>query len=220
MSNNTKIIEKIIETLKSRDVTIPRVLLYKYKALGLDDQEFIILTYLLNTVNSLYNPLKISKNLNIDVDEVLMIISNLSEKGFLKTTMIERDNKKAEIVKLDQLYEKIAFLLISESKEEDTTIYSVFEKEFGRPLTSLEVDIIRTWQDSAISNEIIIEALKEATFNGVSNLKYIDKILTEWGKKGIKTKEDVEKNRKKFKEQKSKNIQKDVFSYDWLSDEE
>ena len=29
------------------------------------------------------------------------------------------------------------------------------------------------------------------------NLKYIDKILYEWNKKGIKTVQDVEKNRKK-----------------------
>lgn len=220
MTANAKMIDKVIDTLKSRDVVIPRVLLYKYKSLGLDDQEFIVLTYLLNTVNSLYNPKKISENLSIDLVEVLTIISNLQEKGFLKTDMIQRNNKKAEIVKLDQLYEKIAFLLISESKASDTSIYSVFEKEFARPITTIETEIIRSWQDASISDEVILEALKEATYNGVSNLKYIDKILGEWTKKGIKTKEDVEKNRKKFKEQKSKNIQKEVFSYDWLSDEE
>ena len=212
-------LDKMIEVIKNKDVIIPRVLLYKYKDLGLSDQEFIVLTYLLNMVNSLYNPKKISENLKINLEEVLTIIFNLSEKGFLKTEMIERNNKKAEIIKLDQLYEKIAFLMINEKDTVNNSIYNKFQSEFARALSPVELDIIKSWQDAAINDEVILEALKEATFNGVSNLKYIDKILGEWTKKGIKTKEDVEKNRKKFKEQKTR-TQKEVFSYDWLSDEE
>lgn len=212
-------LDKMVEVIKNKDVIIPRVLLYRYKDLGLDDQEFIIITYLLNMVNSLYNPKKISENLKIDLVEVLTVISNLSEKGFLKTEMIQRNNKKAEVVKLDQLYEKIAFLMINDKTQEDNSIYTKFQNEFARSLSPVELDIIKSWREASISDDVILEALKEATFNGVSNLKYIDKILGEWTKKGVKTKEDVEKQRKKFREQKSK-VQKEVFSYDWLSDEE
>ena len=67
-----------------------------------------------------------------------------------------------------------------------------------------------------MSEELIKEAIKEATLNGVFSLRYIDKILYEWGKNNIKTAQDVENNRKKRKEQKEK-IDEDVDLYivDW-----
>ena len=64
-------------------------------------------------------------------------------------------------------------------------------------LLSIEYEIIKAWLDNNISEELIKEAIKEATYNGVSNLRYIDKILYEWGKIGIKSAKDVENNRKK-----------------------
>ena len=51
-------------------------------------------------------------------------------------------------------------------------------------------------------------------------INYIDKILYEWGKKGIKTKLDVENNRKNFKENQSKKEKLELFDYDWLEDTE
>ena len=76
-----------------------------------------------------------------------------------------------------------------------------------------------------MSEELIQEALKEATFNGVSNLRYIDKILYEWGKDGVKTKEDVEKrkkqrNRKVQKEEENKDIDLDIMEWDWFDEDE
>ena len=65
---------------------------------------------------------------------------------------------------------------------------------------------------------MITLALKEATYNGVSSLRYIDKIIYEWGKKGIKTKEQVEKDRKQFKNNENNN-KKELFDYDWLNNE-
>ena len=86
----------------------------------------------------------------------------------------------------------------------------------------IEYEIIKAWLDSNISEELITEALKEATFNGVSNLRYIDKILYEWGKKGIKTKEDVEKNKQKRNSSRSKtdDLDLDIMDWNWFEDEE
>ena len=61
-------------------------------------------------------------------------------------------------------------------------------------------------------------ALKEAVFNGVSNLRYIDKILYEWKKKGLNSKEDVENNRLQFQQKKVE--KKELFDYDWLNETE
>ena len=55
--------------------------------------------------------------------------------------------------------------------------------------------------------------------NGVPSLRYIDKILYTWSKKGIKTVKEVEDNRRNFKK-KEENKKIDVFDYDWMDDDE
>ena len=66
------------------------------------------------------------------------------------------------------------------------------------------------------TEEILKLALKEATYNGVSNFRYIDRIIHEWKKKGIKTKDDVIKNNEEFRKNKSDKKQ-ELFDYDWLN---
>ena len=96
-----------------------------------------------------------------------------------------------------------------------TTIYDKFEKEFGRTLSPMEYEIIGAWLDNNYEEQTIELALKEAIYNGVTNLRYIDKILSEWKKKGIKTENDIKTEREKRNKQKPK---KEVFEYDWLND--
>ena len=103
----------------------------------------------------------------------------------------------------------------NETESKDTTLFDKFEKEFGRTLSPIEYEIIGAWIEGDFSEELILLALKEAIYNGVSNLRYIDKILYEWNKKGIKSKEDIEKEREKFSKKDSK---KEVFDYDWLNE--
>ena len=56
----------------------------------------------------------------------------------------------------------------------------------------------------------------EYIINYNKNDGYIDKILYEWQKKGIKTEEDIINNKKNFV---SKKENKETFDYDWLNDE-
>ena len=109
-------------------------------------------------------------------------------------------------------------MINEEKKESSTNLFDVFEKEFGRTLSPIEYELINGWLDNEFSEELVKAALKEAVYNGVSNLRYIDKILYEWKKKGIKTPEDVEKNKVQFQNRKEENSE--VFSYDWLNDHE
>ena len=62
-----------------------------------------------------------------------------------------------------------------------------------------------------------MEALKEAIYNGVTSLRYIEKILYDWRKKGYKNKQQVQEAKNKSHE--SKKEVKDVFYYDWLNDD-
>ena len=81
----------------------------------------------------------------------------------------------------------------------------------------MEYEIIKGWINDKIAYEIIIEALKEATYNGVTSLRYIEKIIFEWKKKGFKTKTDILKDKENYK--KKKQTQTSVFDYNWLDDE-
>ena len=79
----------------------------------------------------------------------------------------------------------------------------------------MEYEIINEWIRSGISEELISEALKEAIFNGVKSLRYIDKILISWKDKGYKSASDVRSSFKKEDE----NSNTELFSYNWLEDE-
>ena len=148
-------------------------------------------------------------------------ISILQEKKLMELKVVKNDkNIIEEYISLDLFYEKVAMNIIEEinnEKEDTTNIFEILESELGKQLSPIEYEIVKAWKTSNYSDEIIKEAIKEAVYNGVANLRYIDKILYEWAKKNIKTKEDVEKNKKQFRE-KEKNKKVDVFDYDWMED--
>lgn len=210
--------DSIMELLKNKIYQIPQILLFNYKKMGLTELELIILIYLWNDLDNIYNPKKISNDLGIEIKSVLEAINNLSEKGILKLSIMKINNVRNEIINLDLLYEKLAFIIMKkENTGVETSLFETYEKELGRGLTPTEYEIINSWLDSEYSEELILLALKEAVYNGVTNFRYIDRIIFEWHKKGIRTKDDVEKNRKEYKKNKEN---KDLFDYDWLNDSE
>jgi len=207
-------IEKVVDVLKTA-YTIPSVLLKEYKKLSINDNELIVLIYLLNQKDLEFNPAKISKELNNDMNNILNIINELSKKDLLKIDHIVDKNIHKEVINLDSLYNKLAFNILDKKIETKNAIYDIFEKEFGRTLSPMEYEIIGAWQKN-FTDEIIIEALKEAVYNNVNNLRYIDKILSEWNKKGFKTPKDIEEDRKNFK----RKDKKELVEYDWLNENE
>ena len=112
-----------------------------------------------------------------------------------------------ERIKLDPLYDRLA--LNKKTDNKDVDIYALFERELGRTLSSYEYELINKWMEDGISDDIIKGALKEAILNNVRNFKYIDKIVYEWSKKGIK---------KRIKE--DNNYTLDNIDDDWLDDNE
>ncbi|NLL45087.1 MAG: DnaD domain protein [Mollicutes bacterium] len=211
--------EKVINLLRNNNINIPRLLLTKYKQLKLTEIELIVLIYILNEDDLCYNPKKISEEVNIKIEDVLEIVNNLISKDILTLEVIKKNNQHNEYLNIDNLYKKLAFFIMSEGekREEKTNLFDIFEKEFGRTLSPIEYELINAWKDDEkYSEELIVLALKEAVFNGVTNLRYIDRILFEWKKKGIKNAADVEKERINYKGKKGE--KKEIFNYDWLND--
>jgi len=71
-------------------------------------------------------------------------------------------------------------------------IIRTFEQELGRPLTAIECEVINNWIAAKFSEELILEAFKRGVMAGIRNFRYIDSILREWEKKGLRTLQEVE----------------------------
>ena len=212
--------DKLINVLKTRMIYYP-LYLYRYRIeLDLSDSNFIFLTYLMNFGDKFsFDVEKFSKDLNIEPEEVFEKIESLRKSKFIEISTIEKEKKlKEEEITLLPLYKKISDIIISEEddKENEEELLTDIEKSFGRTLSPIEVDFIMNWNKKGYSNEIILSAIKETILNGANNLKYADKILFEWNKKGIKTVEDVEKDKLEFR---LGNVKSDeIYDYDWLNE--
>ena len=207
--------DKVVNLLKDKDFTIPKLLLKNYKKLNINESELIILVFLIN--NSEYNPKEIASIMDIKLPLLLEMISQLESKGILKIELKNINGINTEVCNLDNLYEKLSLLVIKKEEAKDNkSIYDVFETELGRTLSPIEYELVSDWLNDN-TEEILKLALKEATYNGVSNFRYIDRIIHEWKKKGIKTRDDVIKNNEEFRKNKSEKKQ-ELFDYDWLNE--
>ena len=168
-----------------------------------------------------YNPSIFVQELNIDKYKVLELINSLKEKNIL-TILIKKENKKvsSEYISLQPLYDKIMNIVMDNKEKQieiDENIYSIFENELGRTLSPLEYEKIKEMVTS-YGQELVVEALKEAVYNRANNLRYIETILSEWNKKGYKSKVDILKDRENYRKKKTDNIK--LPDIDWLNEDE
>ena len=220
--------QQFVDIIKQGHLVIPLYFLKNYKKLKLTLEEFIFLMYLYQLGDkSIFNPSKYQEELQLDLPKIMEYIAALTDKKLIQVEVIKNEKGlMEEVILLEGFYRKLSLTMVEESNEKSncqSNIFEVVEKEFGRTLSPMEYEIIKAWLDNDMSEELIKEAIKEATFNGVSNLRYIDKILYEWGKLGIKTVKDVDDNRKrraqKQEEEADSNIDLDIVDWDWFDDD-
>lgn len=209
--------ELVFNTLKEKDFIIKSYLLKVAISLNLDLNDFILLVYLTNQEEPSLNIENIKKYTYLSEDAIMESYTKLLAINLIEVTMKKDGNGLVrEVINLDNIIKNITSDITREHKQsEKTNLFSLFEREFVRPLSPMEYEIINEWIRSGISEELISEALKEAIFNGVKSLRYIDKILLSWKDKGYKSASDV---RSSFKKE-DDNTNTELFSYNWLEDE-
>lgn len=209
---NKNVIESLM--IVNNHLIIPNYFIKYYKKFDLENNELLMLIYLLNCNEKLIlDNKKISKDLYLEENEVLNIISSLIEKNYISIEMSKNNGIIEEYISLDLFYEKInSYLIENDKKDNSSDIYSKFEKEFGRTLSPVEYETISKWIESNIPLELIEAALKEAILSGVNSIRYIDKILFEWNKKGYKTSLDIVNKNKKDE------YIEEIYDYDWLNE--
>ena len=216
--------KQLVSLLENKSIVVPLLFFKEYKKLNISLEEFMFLMYLKDKGDTFtFDPKKISEELGMSMKDILSFISSLTDKKLLLINTFKNEKGIVEEkIDISLFYEKVASIIcddvVLENKEEvDSSIFSSIEKEFGRTLNSSEIEFIKAWA-STFDTGVIIEAVKEAVLNGVSSIRYIDKILYEWDKKGIKTSNDV----RHFLDNKNKEIKEpvEVFDYDWFDDED
>lgn len=220
--------------LKEGTLTVPSFLLTQYKMMGLTEQELVLLLQLQNFSEKgilFPTPSQLAERMTFQESECLFLIQSLIQKGFIQ---IEEENNSEignEKYSLEPLYEKMltSFLLtqkkveVKQAKEAGESLYSVFEQEFGRPLSPFECETLAMWMDDQHEPEVIKAALREAVISGKLNFRYIDRILFEWKKNGVKTQEQAREQTQKFRSYQKRSHKKestipvkDVPFYNWL----
>lgn len=205
--------------MKDKNLVFPSYTLDIVKKLNLDINEFLLLMYFWNFSDTSFDVSEISKVIKLNESEVLNSFNALLGKRLITLdTFKDINGKRMEVINLDSFYTMIDenFKMI-EKKREEVDIYTTFETEFGRPISSMEYEIIRAWIEKGFSEELILGALKEAVYNGVNNLRYIDKILYEWQKKGYKKMVEVKEGLFNRKNEVESSLE--LFDYNWLEDE-
>ena len=77
-------------------------------------------------------------------------------------------------------------------------IYDFLQNELGRTLSPTEIEKVKEWED----NELTRYAVKVAILNGAYTINYIDTIIYNWQKLGIKSVSQAQEETKKHRDRK------------------
>ena len=211
---NSSFLEQYV---KAKDYVLRKELfplIWEYK---LNLEEVLLLIYFMNEDVPTFDVEQINKITMISVNKILDSFTSLTNKGLISIDVIKENSGVKEVVNLDPIYKCMIDGLMKDNKKVvNNNIFEKFEKEFSRTLSPMEYEIINDWLDKNVSEELILGALKEATYNGVNNLRYIDKIIYEWNKKGFKNMEDVN-NHLRNRNTSDKSV-KEISDYNWLDE--
>ena len=211
--------ELLMQWIEAGQTEIPTLLLKYYKKLGLNNDDFVLIIQLKSSMDQGdYFPdlEEISERMNISKNDAFKAVHQLMQKKLLSIeTKKDEEGITEDVYSLNLLWEKLITLMKQnehvieekQEKKESKNLYSIFEAEFGRPLSPMEMESLVMWvEEDQFSKELIILALREAVLSQVYSFKYIDRILLNWKKKNIRTKEEVEKESQRFRDySKSKN---------------
>lgn len=177
------------ELYEKKYLNIEKLLFDYFNILNISENELLVLLSLIKIKDETKNNFKIvdlKKQLHLDFNIISDCFNNLLMKDFINIKIeYNKSGKKREIYSLTPLFNKLETLIENEKYEKNkevnedniNKILSLFEIEFNRSLTPMELDIIRTWDKEGFSYEDINNALKKAVKNGVRTFKYIDSIL-------------------------------------------
>ncbi|MDB5055872.1 MAG: DNA-remodelling primosomal-like protein [Bacilli bacterium] len=205
----------VIAGMKMGHVSVPHLLLQMYAKLKLSDLEAMVLVQLLaftDKENKEFPTIEeIQARLSSTPEQVIKSLQKLLKEQWI--SIEERIDAisgiQYERYNLDGMFMKLAVYWNEEMNKQEQKasepkegkdIFSIIEKEFARPLTPMELEMITNWLDKdQYKDELILAALKEAVFAGKVHFNYIDRILLEWSRNRVFTLEQAKEHAQKFR---------------------
>lgn len=170
-----------------------------------------------------------SEFFGISSGRVSQVINELIDKGYLNAEYIKEDNQiLGRILKIQSppypvkvfrklnrgylendkggiKYSKGGYLenykdnnIIYNNINNNNNIYDFLQKELGRTLLPTEIEKVKEWED----NELTRYAVKVAILNGAYTINYIDTIIYNWQKLGIKSVNQAQEETKRHRDKK------------------
>ena len=205
---------KSSDILKSTNFTYNNIFINKIADYDLSLSEFLLLNYFINYNVTELSIEEISKHLSLSNEKILEAYNGLINKKIIKIKTTTKNGIIFESISLDDFYDKIDQSIKSDKKiVSSDEIVKCFEECSGEKVTDIEREVINAWIQNGYENSIIINAINEAKYNGTCNIRYIDKVLNEWSKNGIKSTDQLEQF---YKDNSDKKVE--LFDYDWLDE--
>jgi len=215
-------------------VSIPKYLLSHYKKIGINDRELMVLIQILYEaeLNPYPSIATLAGRMTATYSEIEEDLGRLVERKLLtierywNPTELKWGNSYSLVPLIDELAELWAIERSQQLEEERAlkqnrvspntpsdranpsmeNLVRTFEQELGRLLTRLECENLDRWLSSNFSEELITEALRRGVSAGIRNFRYLDSILREWEKKGLRTRAEIEEEDAYFQSRQEKKI--------------
>lgn len=199
--------------LTAGETLISNVLLHHYKELGMTTSQLVLyLEFKSYQDRGTVNPdiRQIAKNLGTSEVQVFDQLHQMITNGLVDQKMQRlADGKEEAVYDFSPLINRIALFdeqqtaatAVSTQANDRMKTFNQLEAEFGRPLSSMEMQIVNDWLDKDhYSTELIQLALRQAVLNSALNLNYMERILQSWRRAGVKSRHDVEEHERQFEE--------------------
>ena len=189
---------------------VPDYLINNYQAIGLSDQQLIDLLRVLacqQKFSAYVEQDKLLAKWNGQQAEMSAALAALQQQGVLERL----EDVPGVVFSLAGLYNKLLELWVfqhsvpaatnAEVEPEPAAVdereviraaYQLFEGEFARPLSPLELEKLNAWLIADRWDFALLkEAMRRAVLHNALNLAYIDKILLRWKREGITNMEQL-----------------------------
>lgn len=174
--------------IKNKVVDFSELLLMNYHRIGLDETDTIILIKLHHLINegvSFISPKKLAESLSVSPATTAKRLNNLIDRDYIKLELVTSYNgKEKESYNLDTVIEKILKIDYEERKgdnefkSQEAQLVELFETEFKKPLSVLDIQTLTKWlNDDKYTFVKIEEALFKAVKARKLSIKYVDGIL-------------------------------------------
>ncbi len=169
---------KLIET---HIISFKEILVQKYKQIGLNEQEAMIIIHLYEQKKHTNNALSVStieKYVTLSTNELSQIIVDLVKRGYIELKMENNQERFSLSPTINLLGEALGKNDDLDYKEEIKLLVADLEKTYNRPLNANELLIVQRWITEEYSIDLIKKAIEEANRLSRYNVRYVDSILT------------------------------------------